>query len=148
MVVGAVVVAPPAQAADRDDNSRELRKAVTAKGVMNHLGRLQDMADRNGGTRASGTPGYGASVQYVERVLKRAGYKVTRQPFEFLTFMSTAEGLAFDVMLESKAKDLALIRLRSDMLRYAGDVASRFGLTPMEAQALATEEAALLEPDA
>ena len=50
-------------------------------------------------------------------------------PFEFATFMQTAEGLEFDIMLEAKSKDLALIRLRPDMLRYAPDVASRFGLT-------------------
>ncbi|HEX8628220.1 MAG TPA: M28 family metallopeptidase [Catenuloplanes sp.] len=86
MMVGVVAVTPPAQARDRDDNPTELRKAVTAKGVMNHLGRLQDVADRHSGTRASGTPGYDASVEYVERVLKRAGYKVTKQPFEFPAF--------------------------------------------------------------
>jgi UV DNA damage endonuclease len=69
-------------------------------------------------------------------------------PFEFLTFMRTASDLEFDVMLESKAKDLALIRLRPDMLRYAGDVASRFGLTQTEAQDLEAEEAALFQRDA
>jgi UV DNA damage endonuclease len=42
--------------------------------------------------------------------------------------MRMAEGLEFDVMLESKAKDLALLRLRSDLSRYAPDVARRFGL--------------------
>jgi UV DNA damage endonuclease len=31
-------------------------------------------------------------------------------------------------MLEAKVKDLALIRLRPDLLRYATDVAARFGL--------------------
>ena len=66
-------------------------------------------------------------------------------PFEFLAFMRTAADLEFDVMLESKAKDLALIRLRLDMLRYADDVASRFGLGPTEAPALASEAAELLE---
>src|SRR5690606_37658276 len=30
-------------------------------------------------------------------------------PFEFITFMKTVEGLVFDVLLEAKAKDLALI---------------------------------------
>jgi UV DNA damage endonuclease len=69
-------------------------------------------------------------------------------PFEFLSFMRAADDLTFDVMLESKAKDLALIRLRSDMLRYADDVAARFGLAPTEAPAFASEEAALLEQDA
>ena len=49
-------------------------------------------------------------------------------PFEFITFMRFAEGLEFDVMLEAKAKDLALIRLRSDLLNYAPEIAVRFGL--------------------
>ena len=38
-----------------------------------------------------------------------------------------ADGLVFDVMLEAKVKDLALVRLRQDLLRYAPDVAGRFG---------------------
>lgn len=66
-------------------------------------------------------------------------------PFEFATFMRMAEGLEFDVMLESKAKDIALIRLRPDLLRYAPDVAARFGLHRSEQAELEAEEAALLE---
>ncbi|WP_075214399.1 UV DNA damage repair endonuclease UvsE [Mongoliimonas terrestris] len=66
------------------------------------------------------------------------------QPFEFIAFMRRAEGLTFDVMLEAKAKDLALIRLRPDLLRYAPDVAARFGLVPAEAEVLAAEEASVL----
>ena len=58
------------------------------------------------------------------------------QPFEFMTFMRVAEGLDFDVMLEAKAKDLALIRLRLDLLNYAPDIAARFGLHMEEAHAL------------
>lgn len=54
-------------------------------------------------------------------------------PFEFATFMRTAAGLPFDVMLEAKAKDLALLRLRGDLLRYAPDVAPQFGVTPDQA---------------
>jgi UV DNA damage endonuclease len=69
-------------------------------------------------------------------------------PFEFATFMRTASGLEFDVMLESKAKDLALIRLRPDLLRYADDVAARFGLTPTEAPLLESEQAGVLEEQA
>jgi UV DNA damage endonuclease len=49
-------------------------------------------------------------------------------PFEFITFMRMAAGLDFDVMLEAKAKDLALLRLRRDLMRYGPDVAARFGL--------------------
>ena len=65
-------------------------------------------------------------------------------PFEFITFMRVAEGLTFDVMLEAKVKDLALIKLRPDLVRYAPDVAARFGLAA-EAQAeLEAEEAGVL----
>ncbi|WP_152044623.1 UV DNA damage repair endonuclease UvsE [Aureimonas psammosilenae] len=66
-------------------------------------------------------------------------------PFEFATFMRVAEGLDFDVMLEAKAKDLALTRLRPDLLRYAPDVAARFGLKPSEAGELEAEENEVLE---
>jgi UV DNA damage endonuclease len=64
-------------------------------------------------------------------------------PFEFATFMRTLDGLEFDVMLEGKAKDLALLKLRPDLLRYAPDVAARFGLFAEAADRLAADEAAL-----
>ncbi len=51
-------------------------------------------------------------------------------PFEFITFMRTAHDLDFDVMLEAKSKDVALLRIRRDLQRYAADVAVRFGLAP------------------
>lgn len=66
-------------------------------------------------------------------------------PFEFATFMRVAEGLDFDVMLEAKAKDLALLRLRPDLLRYAPDVAARFGLEPSEEAALEAQEDEVLD---
>lgn len=49
-------------------------------------------------------------------------------PFEFIQFMRLMNGLTFDVMLEAKSKDIALIRLRKDLLRYGPDVAAHFGL--------------------
>ncbi|WP_062112814.1 UV DNA damage repair endonuclease UvsE [Aureimonas sp. AU40] len=68
-------------------------------------------------------------------------------PFEFATLMRVLDGLDFDVMLEAKAKDLALLRLRPDLLRYAPDVAARFGLEPSEAPALEAEEDEVLEEE-
>jgi UV DNA damage endonuclease len=76
------------------------------------------------------------------------GHADFANPFEFAGFMRLASGLEFDVMLESKMKDLALLRLRPDMLRYAPDVALRFGLTPDMAAPLDAEEHALLEEEA
>lgn len=68
-------------------------------------------------------------------------------PFEFVSFMRSVEKFDFDVMLEAKAKDLALIRLRPDMLRYAPDVAAQFGLSERQRATLEAEDAALGETD-
>ena len=58
-----------------------LADAVTPQGIRAHMAALQGLADAHGGTRAAGTPGYAASVRYVENTLRAAGYQVTRQPF-------------------------------------------------------------------
>ena len=66
-----------------NDTYRELLECITLRGVREHQAALQRIADRNGSTRASGTPGYDASADYVARTLKKAGYEVTRQEFDF-----------------------------------------------------------------
>src|SRR5688500_18891931 len=59
------VMATMATAAVPTDTSA-LREAVTADAIMDHLAELQKIADNNGDTRASGTPGYGLSIDYIE----------------------------------------------------------------------------------
>ena len=51
---------------------------------------LQDIADANNGTRAAGTPGFDASIDYAIGVLEGAGYTVTREPFSFLDWVVNA----------------------------------------------------------
>lgn len=47
-------------------------------------------------------------------------------PFEFIDWMENARGLrTFDIMLEAKARDLALVQLRRDLTRYAPELAAR-----------------------
>ena len=67
------------------------------------------------------------------------GHADYNNPFEFVTMMRQLEGLEFDVMLEAKAKDLALLRLRSDLTRIAPDVAARFGISETVAPPQAEE---------
>jgi Zn-dependent M28 family amino/carboxypeptidase len=76
------VSAQPASAVDTI-NTKKLRNAVTVGGILGHERALQRIANQNGGTRASGTPGFAASVKYVKKTMKAAGYKVTEQPFTF-----------------------------------------------------------------
>lgn len=47
-------------------------------------------------------------------------------PFDFIRFAVETEDLKFDIMLEAKAKDLALQRLRQDIMCYAPELQDRF----------------------
>ncbi len=67
------------------DQSAELRNAVTVDAIREHQRSLQTIADRNRGTRVSGSAGYAASVDYVRERMQQAGYQVTLQEFPLLT---------------------------------------------------------------
>lgn len=66
----------------------KLLECVTLDGVRLHQAALQAIADANGNTRVSGSPGYDKSADYAEKLLRDAGYIVTRQAFQFQTFVS------------------------------------------------------------
>ncbi|MGA8513436.1 MAG: M28 family metallopeptidase [Burkholderiaceae bacterium] len=73
---------------ERKNNTfRKLLKCVTVDGVRAHQRRLQDIADANNGIRTSGTPGFDASADYAEKVFRDAGYSVTREEFQFQSFI-------------------------------------------------------------
>ena len=63
------------------------------------------------------------------------GHADYNNPFETITFLRSITGIDTDIMLESKAKDLSLIRLRNDIARFAPDLAPRYVIditTPVE----------------
>jgi Zn-dependent M28 family amino/carboxypeptidase len=74
--------AAPGVAAARAPIPAALRAAVTVQGIRIHLAALQAAADRHGGNRAAGTPGYDASVDYVVGQLRAAGYTPQVQRFQ------------------------------------------------------------------
>lgn len=73
--------APPAAAPDL---GRALAGKVTADGMFVHLRALQAIANANHGNRATGTPGYDASVEYVTNALRAKGFEVSTPQFERL----------------------------------------------------------------
>lgn len=76
---------------NRNNNQyRKLLECVTVDGVRQHQAAFQAIADANGGTRASGTPGYDASADYVANLMEQAGYLVTRQEFTFPFFQEVS----------------------------------------------------------
>jgi len=79
-----VAGAPAAGCENRTNNTYDkLLGCVTLEGVRDHQAALQAIADANGGTRAAGTSGYDASVDYVVDTLEAAGWSVEIHLFDF-----------------------------------------------------------------
>jgi Zn-dependent M28 family amino/carboxypeptidase len=70
---------PPAS-----DLARQLADKVTVDGMYTHLHKLQEIAEANDRSRADGTPGYDASVDYVAQFLRNKGFDVQTPEFERL----------------------------------------------------------------
>ena len=120
MFMGAFTYVPVANADDINE-TKGFRKAVTLAGIREHQQAFQSIANANGGTRSSGTPGFDASAQYVFDRLAAAGYSPSFQEFTFAfcqefppsTFAQTApnavtyaENVDFDVMTCSGSGDV------------------------------------------
>jgi hypothetical protein len=74
-------------AADRRAETEPERRP---RGLATHLRALQDIATEHGGTRAAGSPGDAATADYIERQLRAAGYRVTRQSFRVPYYRQSA----------------------------------------------------------
>ncbi len=66
-------------------------RQIKVENVYKHLEAWQEIADRNNGNRASGTTGYDQSVDYVVEQLRRKGYEITRQEFDFPFFQELSD---------------------------------------------------------
>jgi UV DNA damage endonuclease len=119
---------------------REIKQKITAK---QRTAAKAGTAKRKPGELLKAPVKPTARVKTVLRPPIWTGHADFTNPFEFATFMRMAEGLFFDVMMEGKSKDLSLLRLRPDLLRFAPDVAARFGITERDARAYAEDEARL-----
>lgn len=75
--------------------------------------------------------GYRHGGGVAERAPNWASHAEFADPFAFVEFyrsiVDAAPGVAPDVVLEAKAKDVAVLQLREDLRRYAPDVAAAFG---------------------
>lgn len=97
---------------------RKLLKCVTLEGVREHQAALQTIADANNGIRTSGTPGYDQSAFYVAIQMAAAGYEVTVQPFEYLTFIE----LSPTVLEKTEPAPVEAIETRIMSFSGSGDV--------------------------
>ncbi|MGW6393738.1 M28 family metallopeptidase [Streptomyces sp. NPDC055103] len=83
----------PAAAPARDAArlAKKLVHETSAQEAFKHLQKFQAIADSAGGNRAAGTLGHDASAAYVYTKLKKAGYDVTYQKFDFIYTETLAE---------------------------------------------------------
>ena len=106
----AATLAAPAQEDCNERNLNSIKKlqvCVNADDVISHLQAFQDIADANGGTRASGTAGFDASADYVADLLEDAGFTVERQVFAFSVYTENSSSLTVDaapIATQSKSK--------------------------------------------
>ncbi|SPM29158.1 M28 family metallopeptidase [Mycobacterium terramassiliense] len=86
-----------------------LHDKVTADAMMAHLSKLQDIANANNGTRAVGTPGYEASVEYVVNTLRNSGFDVQTPEFSARVFHGDKPALTVGgAAVESRALEFSL----------------------------------------
>ena len=64
------------------DLARDLSGKVGVDGMFVHLRKFQEIAEANDGSRAEGTPGYDASVDYVAQILRDKGFDVQTPEYE------------------------------------------------------------------
>ncbi|GAA3943146.1 M28 family metallopeptidase [Streptomyces gulbargensis] len=83
----------PAAAPARDAAklAKKLVRETSAQGAYKHLQKFQAIADSAGGHRAAGSLGHDASAAYVYQQLKKAGYLVSYEKFDFVYTETLAE---------------------------------------------------------
>ncbi|HEX5143205.1 MAG TPA: M28 family metallopeptidase [Mycobacterium sp.] len=82
-------MAHPVAVTEPERFAAALAQRVGTDAMMAHLHALQDIANAHGNTRAVGTPGYEASVDYVSKALRDKGFDV--QTPEFTVRISHSE---------------------------------------------------------
>jgi Peptidase family M28/PA domain len=95
-----------------NNTPKKLIRCIRTADLWAHMQRFQAIADANPGpdghpSRNSGEPGYKASVHYVARLMKAAGYNVTIQTyhFDYFSFVGTPQFSE----VSPTAKDYALV---------------------------------------
>ncbi|MGW7457727.1 M28 family metallopeptidase [Streptomyces sp. NPDC054797] len=121
---------PQSDAARGDALARKLVKDATGKGAYNHLKVLQSIADYNNGTRVAGSKGHVQSAQYVEAVMKAAGYEVTKNEFDFVYVETIAEKLTVN---GANGRDVPIHLMSYTTSTPEGGITAQVAVAPVDA---------------
>ena len=84
-------------------------RAISEAELGGHLSALQEIANGSGGTRAAGTPGDRASVEYVAKRLREAGWTVRLQQVRFPYFELRDASLSIGGRQLREARDFQVL---------------------------------------
>nr|WP_232000741.1 M28 family metallopeptidase [Mycobacterium kyorinense] len=99
----------PAVSSSAANFASALRERVGTDAMMAHLKKLQDIAGANDNTRAVGTPGYDASIDYVVNKLRDKGFDVQTPEFKARVFHAETGSVAIgDKTFEARALEFSL----------------------------------------
>ncbi|MEU6759974.1 M28 family metallopeptidase [Streptomyces sp. NPDC046685] len=121
---------PQSDAARGDALARKLVKDATGKGAYNHLKVLQSIADYNNGTRVAGSKGHVQSAQYVESVMRAAGYEVTKNEFDFVYVETIAEKLTVN---GANSRDVPIHLMSYTTSTPEGGITAQVAVAPVDA---------------
>ncbi|MFJ9807294.1 M28 family metallopeptidase [Streptomyces sp. NPDC101158] len=134
LVLAAPATATPdpgaAPARDAAKLARKLVRETTAQDAFKHLQKFQAIADSAGGHRAAGSLGHDASAAYVYTQLKKAGYAVTYQKFDFQYTQTLAEKAA---VLSPTARDLPIRAMTYTKSTPVGGIKAALAAAPVDA---------------
>ncbi|MFI7297688.1 M28 family peptidase [Streptomyces sp. NPDC050121] len=110
--------------------SKTLVREASAKDAYKHLQKFQQLADSAGGDRVAGTPGHDASAAYVYKLLRKAGYHVSYQKFEFVYTQTQAEKIS---VLSPTPGDVQIKALTYTKSTPVGGIAADLAAVPVDA---------------
>ncbi|TXS16466.1 M28 family peptidase, partial [Streptomyces sp. adm13(2018)] len=136
----ATAVKDPGAAPARDAAklAKKLVTASTGQDAYKHLQKFQAIADSAGGHRAAGTLGHDASAAYVYTQLKKAGYNVSYEQFDFIYTQTLAEKVsvespaprALDVRAMTYTKSTPVGGVKVDLVAVPVDADGTTGCEP------------------
>ncbi|WP_314614507.1 M28 family metallopeptidase [Streptomyces stackebrandtii] len=136
----ATAVKDPSAAPARDaaQLAKKLVRETTGQDAFKHLQKFQAIADSAGGHRAAGTLGHDASAAYVYQQLKKAGYNVSYEQFDFIYTETLAEKVSvvspaprtLDVKAMTYTKSTPVGGIKADLAAVPVDADGTTGCEP------------------
>ncbi|MFJ8667806.1 M28 family metallopeptidase [Streptomyces sp. NPDC093600] len=119
-----------APARDAAKLAKKLVRETSADGAYKHLEMFQAIADSAGGHRAAGSLGHDASAAYVYQQLKKAGYNVSYQKFDFDYTETLAEKLS---VLAPTPRDVEIKAMTYTKSTPVGGIKADLAAVPVDA---------------